>query len=79
MVSELKIDKFLTGYVDENLLLSPELAGWVRKHINHIKDEELEENQTIINYPEAEPRGISGQTTLVSQNEVDGNQEYLGF
>lgn len=52
-ISESKIDEFLSGYVNENLLLSPELAGWVRKHISHLKDEELEENQTVIKSQES--------------------------
>ena len=47
-ISESKIDEFLKKFTDENLILSPELADWVRKHISHLKDKEIEENQTII-------------------------------
>ncbi len=46
-LSESKVDEFLIDYVDQNLLLSPDLADWVRRHIDDLKDKELEENKTI--------------------------------
>jgi site-specific DNA recombinase len=52
-IEESKVNDFLKSYVDDNLQLSSELAGWVRKHINHLKDEELEENQTIVKSQES--------------------------
>ena len=52
-VSESKIDTFLKNYIDKELLLSPQLAGWVCKHINHLKDEELKANQTVFNSQES--------------------------
>lgn len=46
-ISETKVDSFLESYIEENLLLSPKIADWIRKHIDELKDKELEENKTI--------------------------------
>lgn len=46
-ISESKIDEFLIKHIDENLLLSPVIAEWVRNHIKELKNKELEENKTL--------------------------------
>jgi len=43
-ISEVKVDKKLIKFVDENLTFSKELANWSKKHIVEMKDKEINDS-----------------------------------